>query len=368
MGEVVREMNGGKTNGRDERPSFLVTIDTEGDNCWARPRESTTRNAGYLPRFQALCERYGLKPTWLTNYEMALCPTFREFGRDVLRRGAGEIGMHLHAWNSPPIVPLTDDDSRIQPYLIEYPLAVMREKIVYLTDLLASTFACNIGSHRAGRWGLDRNYARLLIEAGFRSDCSVTPHVSWSAYPRGPSGRGGCDFRTFPSHPYLLDLERLNRPGNSGLLEVPMTIRPRRLGRLASRAARLANRESRGVLARIGRYVFPTVAWLRPDGRNLHGMLELLRQIAAERAPYAQFMLHSSELMPGGSPRFSTARSIERLYGHLEPLFEAAARAFRGKTLAEFSRESLDRAGDAASAERLDRTEQDLMRLPAAGY
>jgi hypothetical protein len=36
-------------------PAFLVTIDTECDNAWARSHTITTRNAAYLPRFQALC-------------------------------------------------------------------------------------------------------------------------------------------------------------------------------------------------------------------------------------------------------------------------------------------------------------------------
>ena len=48
---------------------------------------------------------------------------------------------------------------------------------------------------------------------------------------------------------------------------------------------------------------------------------------------------HSSELMPGGSPFFPTARSIERLYYRLEILFAAAAKEFRGKTLSEFRKE-----------------------------
>src|SRR4051812_8506605 len=72
--------------------SFLITIDTEGDNAWARPRRNTTRNSQFLPRFQSLCERFGFKPTYLTNYEMARCPAFQEFARDVLRRSAGEVG------------------------------------------------------------------------------------------------------------------------------------------------------------------------------------------------------------------------------------------------------------------------------------
>jgi hypothetical protein len=54
----------------DNRAAFLITVDTEGDNLWARPRELTTHNAAWLPRFQALCERYGLKPTYLTAWEM----------------------------------------------------------------------------------------------------------------------------------------------------------------------------------------------------------------------------------------------------------------------------------------------------------
>src|SRR5688500_4964789 len=99
--------------------AFLITIDTEGDNLWSRPRKNTTVNSRFLPRFQDLCERFGYKPTYLTNYEMARCPVFQEFGADVLRRNSAEIGMHLHAWDSPPVVPLTSDDSAQHPYLFE---------------------------------------------------------------------------------------------------------------------------------------------------------------------------------------------------------------------------------------------------------
>jgi hypothetical protein len=47
-------------------------------------------------------------------------------------------------------------------------------------------------------------------------------------------------------------------------------------------------------------------------------------------------MLHSSELMPGGSPTFRNEASIERLYEDLEALFEAAAGRFQGATMSEF--------------------------------
>ena len=36
---------------------------------------------------------------------------------------------------------------------------------------------------------------------------------------------------------------------------------------------------------------------------------------------HLEFVIHSSELMPGGSPRFRTEESVERLYGDLKILF-----------------------------------------------
>jgi hypothetical protein len=136
-------------------PAFLITIDTEGDNLWSRPACVTTDNSRFLPRFQSLCERYGLKPTYLVNHEMANCPVFREFGRDVLGRAAGEIGMHLHAWDSPPLTSLTDNDANFHPYLIEYPVSAIHDKVISITRLLEDVFQVPIRGHRAGRWGFD---------------------------------------------------------------------------------------------------------------------------------------------------------------------------------------------------------------------
>src|SRR5262245_13173994 len=177
---------------------FIITIDTEGDDIWSKPRRITTRNADYLPRFQSLCERFGFRPVYLANYEMATSEAFVEFGRDVLARGAGEIGMHLHAWNSPPLVPLTADDFHHQPYLVEYPDAVMREKIATMTRLLEDRFDQHIFSHRAGRLGFDSRYARMLLDEGYRVDSSVSPNLDWRSTPGAPGGKGGNDYRAFP--------------------------------------------------------------------------------------------------------------------------------------------------------------------------
>ncbi len=316
------------------RPAFLVTIDTEGDNVWARRERVTTRNAACLPRFQALCEEYGLRPTYLTNWEMANSGDFQDFARDTITRDAAEIGMHLHAWDTPPIEPLTEADHRHLPYLIEYPRELMAAKIEALTEKLRATFGVPVTSHRAGRWGFDAIYAQLLVDHGYRVDCSVTPDLSWASSPGDPRRGGGPDFTGFPTAPYLLDLEDIRRAGSSPLLELPVTTFRQRHPSGVERLRRASRRS--GLAERVVNRLFPRALWIRPNGRNGRQLPRLVERAASEGRAYVQFMLHSSEFLPGGSPTFRTARSVERLYADMERLFEAAAGRTEGHTLAEF--------------------------------
>lgn len=315
-------------------PAFLITIDTEGDDLWARPRAITTRNARHVQRFQRLCEAFGLRPTWLTNYEMARCPQFQAFGRDVVRRGVAEIGMHLHAWNSPPLVPLTPDDLTAQPFLTEYPPEVIDAKIGFMVRLLRERFEAEIVSHRGGRWALDATVAQALVRHGIRVDCSVTPDVRWErrATPQeGPTLAAVVDYRGFPSQPYLMDLSQPRRAAPSPLLEVPMSVVPSALYRHLPRAYAVP------LLRRWCWAWQPTHHWLYPDGRNLDAMLGIVRQAVAQRWPHLEMVLHSSELMPAGSPTFANVRAIESLYADLQVLFRSVAPHFRGLTLSEFA-------------------------------
>ena len=310
---------------------FIITIDTEGDDIWSKPRRITTRNAEYLPRFQSLCERFGFKPVYLANYEMAMSAAFVEFGRDVLARGTGEIGMHLHAWNSPPIVPLTGDDFHYQPYLIEYAEPVMREKIKHMTGLLEDRFGQDVVSHRAGRLGFDGRYAAILLDEGYRVDCSVSPGLDWRETPGDPRGKGGPDYRSFPDRPYFLDPSDISASATDGLLEVPMTIRSCGLYRSAPWVYRVPLLRQTA-----NRVVSPALNHLCPAESRLSGMLRAARGVRAAAADHAEFTLHSSELMPGGSPSFRDETDIECLYEDLEVLFDELSGWCRGMTLKEF--------------------------------
>lgn len=332
-------------SGASLRTAFLITIDTEGDNLWASPREITTRNVKYLPRFQALCEKYALKPTYLTNYEMVSDEAYCDFARDVLARGQGEVGTHIHAWNSPPVeYSITEDDYYHSTYLIEYPEPVMREKLAFMTDYIEKTFGIRPVSHRAGRWAMDKNYVKLLLEYGYKVDCSVTPHVSWRAHRGNPKGQGGTDYRHYPEHAYWITPENMDKPGTSSLLELPMTIRTAHSW-LRNRIPHALYKNRLSNLA-IGK-ILP-VHWFRPKLGNKHDMLALLARAEKEQWPYIEFMIHSSEFMPGGSPYFRSSPHIESLFSDMEAVFSAAQKFCDGMTLREYYEKV--RASDAPMA------------------
>jgi len=302
---------------------LLITIDTECDNAWARGAEISTANARFLPRFQGLCERFGYKPTYLVSYEMARDRFFVDFAKGVLKSSTGEVGSHPHAWNSPPAYSLTSDDMRYHPYMFEYPQEIIKQKVKVLTDLLEDTFSLKMYSHRAGRWGLNASYARILADCNYKLDCSVTPHRKWDPTPR-PTGDPPCpvlDFRGFPTEPYFLDAQDISRPGDLPILEVPVTLLAGH-GRLLSAIYSLFSegRVRRGIRFLFGR----PVKWFRPHPVHKE-MMKVVTKKVSQDADYIMFMLHSSELMPGGSPNFKNTTQIDRMYAEVSQAFQYLA-------------------------------------------
>jgi hypothetical protein len=284
----------------------------------------TTENAKYLPRFQKLCEKYGYKPVYLVNYEMANDAFFVDFAKKTVQTGNCEIGLHLHAWNTPPYYKLAKPyDNYGLPYLIEYPETIMREKFDYLFRQLTETFSIKVMSHRAGRWAMNQSYFDLLIDSGIKIDCSVTPHISWRKSRGFTTGSIGSDYSKYSEDPFFVK----SSSQDSFLLEMPVTIRILHT---------LFFTSPRTVLFDLKRFICGKPVWLRPNGNNLREMLALIEYIEESNCDYLMFMLHSSEFMPGGSPNFKTRESIERLYTDINTIFEKIHRNFQGITLKNY--------------------------------
>ena len=66
-------------------PAILVGVDTEADDQWSRGGRDRleVRNAERLPALQALCDEYGVRPTYVLTHEMATRPESRGILREL---------------------------------------------------------------------------------------------------------------------------------------------------------------------------------------------------------------------------------------------------------------------------------------------
>lgn len=302
---------------------FIITIDTEGDNLWENKitrhgiKEITTKNAENLIRFQILCEKYKFIPTYLTNYEMSQNSFFIDLARSALKKKRCEIGMHMHAWNSPPVVMLPYNPKGTHSYIGEYEPKLQWEKMYYLKNTLEDVFQIGINSHRSGRWYLDEFTVKCLKKLGVCVDCTVTPGISWGS--QIGNNKYGVDYSKDKYRgKYMLSGKNIHNPGKSGIYEIPPTIIPR--------------------FQFCGMKISKQYSWFRPTGQNLDEMMWIKNHILKSRKiHYLEFMLHSSEMMPGANPTFKNRKSVEKLFVDLDILFHEISKDYEGIGITDYA-------------------------------
>ena len=297
---------------------FVITIDTESDNQWNCTNTQKTENAHYIPRFQELCESYGFKPTYLVDYTMGADEFLVKYLKTLNLSDKCEVGMHLHAWDTPPKHEM-DLSISGRPYLIEYPEEVMENKIEAITRSLEEQFESKMASHRAGRWATNLLYLRLLERYGYRIDCSFTPGIDWSK--QKGHAVGGTNYQSENAI-----IHRINECNK--LIEVPLTI-----GKIRTKHISM-NSGIKNFLKTAYQSIFGKRVWVRPSISNIEDILQLVSDISNEDSEYIEFMMHSSEFMPGGSPYYKTQEDINRLYSMLDILFQRITTLnYEGSTL-----------------------------------
>ena len=331
----------------ERKTTFVVTVDTEGDNEWERQTEPTYVNVQALPAFQELCDEYGVRPTYLVTYDVATDKDSLGVLLELSQDGNCEIGAHTHGWRTPPFHPLLDAGNCCHAYLYEYPRDLQAKKITTLTDHLEQVFQVKMTSHRAGRWGLDTYTLSLLEVNGYTVDTSVTPFRSWTDNKGDPAGRGGPDFLDAPHRPYYPASDDVCRRGNSGVLEVPVSIRvfsPVIGGSWGKRLAWLfsgdssARRTVRRVVRRLG---IAELVSLNPATNTTRNMIRLVAELIRENEPVLNMAFHSSELIAGGSPSVVDSRDEQRVLRALEEVFAYVSEYanIRKQTLTEYARQ-----------------------------
>ena len=300
---------------------LIVSIDTEEEGLWGgvyRATGNTVRNVQGVPRFQQLCDRLRVRPTYLIDAPVVQDTCSVELLREIQDDDRCEIGAHLHPWCNPPL-----DDRRIDgrtSFLCNLPESIQRSKLEWLTETIEDRFTRRPTSFRAGRYGLDMTGARILHDLGYTVDSSVIPFTDYSA-------QGGPNFCSAPSAPYFIDGDDLCVPHQGGLLlEVPVSVgfnRPdfeRAHALQQSASARWAQPfHLEGILDRLG---FVRRIKFSPEQTTASRLKQLVDSYVARSAPAMVLMFHSSSLQPGTSPYVQTEGDLQEFLGRIDETIE----------------------------------------------
>ncbi len=310
---------------------FVITVDTEEEWDWSSgyPTGPTrTANIHRLPDFQAACERHGAAVTYFVNRAVLVDPSAREVILQLSRRPRVEIGMHIHPWNTPPLQPVekvTTRDSFLHNLAPE--LAIAKLNVVH--DSFRECGLVPI-SFRGGRYSTGTAIQTWLREHGFVADASILPYTNWV-------DDGAPDYHNRDPQPCRL-------PGTSPLWELPLSLAFTRRpfgfwNRVLSTAEKPPLRYLRlvGIMQKLG--VFRK-SWLNFENPFWDGMRGLIRALCRDHVPYLCFTVHSSSLLPGGSPYATCPADVDRIFARLNDAMSwlAGDAAFSPATIAEIAR------------------------------
>ena len=309
---------------------FVITVDTEEEWDWSSgyPTGPTrTENIHRLPEFQTVCERSGAAVTYFVNHAVLVNPLTRKVILELSQRPRVEIGMHIHPWNTPPLQPVEKVPAR-DSFLHNLPPALA---IAKLETVYAAFKDCGITpvSFRGGRYSTGPVIQTWLRDRGFVADVSILPYTHWADDGAPDYSRRGPQPTRLPGSPPLWELP----------LSLAFTRRPFDFwNRVLSTAERTPWRYFRlvGILQKLG--VFRK-SWLNFENPFWEGMRGLIRALCQSRVPYLCLTVHSSSLLPGGSPYSAVPADVERLFERLnESLKYLAGNArFRPATVAEIT-------------------------------
>ena len=332
---------------------LVVTVSVEPDDPAVAGRTGAYRSLDGLGRFQELCRRCGVRPTYLLTFSAS-----QEAPCVELIRSAGdelEAGAHLHPEETPPIAEAERDNTVLRPSEVEPER--LRAKLRSLADAVAEAAGRPPTAFRSGFFGLTAAQAATLVELGIEADSSLGPLEKT---------REGYPFLRAPFEPYVMDPNDVCRvlDADSGtrnsqlatrnselatrnsqlkrLVEVPMTSVFRRpfprafFGAFVALPGRV-----RGALRRLG---LADVLRFRPAAASAEELLAVCERTERLGIP-AVMTLHSNELVAGASTTVATEAASAAYFERLERTFAwAHERGWRSRTLTEVAREEKENA------------------------
>jgi hypothetical protein len=301
---------------------FCVTVDTEEEWDWASgypTARPTVANIARLPAFQTVCERHAAAVVYFVNHAVLSDPAATAVVRELAARPNVEIGLHIHPWNTPPLAGTPSVPTR-DSFLHNLPWQEAKAKLDATFDAFAAA-GLTPTSFRGGRYSTSPEIQHYLRDRGVTADASVLPFTTWA-------DDGAPDFRSRDPLPVRMPPRR---PGDTALWELPLTFgytrRPfAKWHGIMTAAGTGVWKPLRavGILDRLG---IVRKAWLNLENPAYPDPAAFVPVVAAEALPFACFTLHSSSLLPGGSPYCATQADVDRLLTRTEQSLSAATAA-----------------------------------------
>lgn len=292
-------------------PILLVVVDTEEEFDWNADfdRNATgVRHMREIGRFQEICDRAGVKPTYVVDYPIATQEESISALRPFAAEGRAVIGAHLHPWVTPPF---EEEVNRRNSYPGNLQGDLEQRKLEALTAAIVAGFGVQPHAYKAGRYGLGPNTAAILSRLGYDCDLSFSPGFDLSV-------DGGPDYSATGSETSWLDHEQ-------GLLELPATGGfVGYLRRYGASLQRLADHDTGrrlrlgGILSRSG---LLSRIRLSPEGFTFAESRALTQQLLADGLRIFSFTLHSPSVQPGCTPYVSNDAERRALLQHINDYF-----------------------------------------------
>jgi hypothetical protein len=289
---------------------LVVTIDVEEEGLFSGAydvRNVPVENVPHLTRLDPIFQEWGIRPTLLVTYRVAEHKPHQEPLLSLRDKWRGEIGAHLHHWNTPPLESLPHP----QPVPSELmPVELLEAKTANLLEELGKMSVKPV-SFRMGRFNLGRKMLSILEKSDFEVDSSICPMHRYY---------GGPDHLYAKTDPYFPDPADPCIPGNSSILEAPLTVLSLtpNLGRVLRRWAELSEALAKGI------------SWfsmnlgslpVQPAWTGLRRLKAAVRLHRNRGGKVLTIFFHSSELLAGSSPVHRTQEDVDCFLNKLQSFF-----------------------------------------------
>lgn len=272
---------------------FIIFVDTEEEFDWNAPFSRASRSTTAIAELPAATHRFNqmdVHPVYLCDYPVVTNADSAPILRDLVQKGACDIGAHLHPWVTPPH---DEDVNTRNSFTGNLPTALQFEKLKALTEAQTDLIGTPPRVFRAGRYGLGVETMGQLQALGYRMDVSVRSLFDYS-------DECGPDYTHCPLWPWR---------SAEGIVQLPLS------SGWTGHLRRFPNLyRSAGLRGPLSRSTLLTRVPLTPEGTPIAHAVEAIRAMVSDGLDIFSLSFHSPTLAIGHTPYVQSDADLDAFW------------------------------------------------------